>query len=70
MTLAELMRQLQGEQSVRAFADELGLSPSTLDKIYAGRREPGRRVIRALVAKYPERREQVLSLFLPQKRGQ
>ncbi|MGI6377441.1 MAG: hypothetical protein GXY68_04510 [Chloroflexi bacterium] len=64
MELVELMHELQGRKPVALWAQELGINRSTLNKIYRGKRGPGRAVVRALVRRYPERRDEILSLFL------
>lgn len=69
MTLPDLMRQLQGDRSIKAYARDLGVSPSTLDKVYGGRRGPGRALVQALVRRHPEERERILALFLGHKTG-
>jgi hypothetical protein len=63
--MVALLQELQGSARASVFARELGIAHSTLVKVYAGRRGAGRKVVAALLRRYPERRNDILSLFLP-----
>ena len=41
-----LMKTTQGERSLRAFAEELQVTPSYLSDIYNGRRSPGPAILK------------------------
>jgi transcriptional regulator with XRE-family HTH domain len=41
----QLMKTTQGEQSLRTFANEIGVTPAYLSDIYNGRRSPGPAVL-------------------------
>lgn len=63
MTLIELMRQLQGEQSQEAFAERLGVHQTMVSAVYRGDRRPGRRVVAGLLRAFPERADEIKGLF-------
>ncbi len=46
--LIDFIRQKQGQSSLRAFATEVGCSAAYLSDIYAGKREPGPKVLEFL----------------------
>lgn len=52
--LIEAMKEIQGERSLREFADDLGISHSTLSMIYSGQRGIGRKVLSALAQSCPK----------------
>lgn len=60
----ELMRELQGDMSDREFAKRLGMSRSAVRMVKSGQRNAGARMIRSLVKAFPERSQQITSLFL------
>lgn len=64
MTLIELMRQLQGDESQEQFAARIGVHQTTVSLIYRGERQPGRRVVIRLMRAFPERADEIrLSFF-------
>ena len=64
--LRALIRELQGADTLTAFALRVGVSDSALGAVLLGERRMGRKLITALVAAYPERGEELTSLFLRQ----
>lgn len=51
MTVAQLvsyLRAKQGNRTAKAFAVELGISAAYLSDVYAGRREPGDKILSRL----------------------
>ncbi|MGI6376460.1 MAG: helix-turn-helix domain-containing protein [Anaerolineae bacterium] len=63
MTLIELMRELQGEDSQEAFAARIGVHQTMVSQIYNGAVRPGRRVVTGLARAYPERAEEIKACF-------
>lgn len=63
MTLIELMRELQGEDSQEQFAARIGVHQSMVSQIYSGIKLPGRRVVTGLARAYPERAEEIKACF-------
>lgn len=50
----ERLQKMQGDKSLRAFADEIGITPAYLCDLYKGRRNPGDKVLSHLgLAKRP-----------------
>jgi transcriptional regulator with XRE-family HTH domain len=44
----EILKKKQNDMSLRQFAQELKVSPSYLSDIYLGRRQIGRKILRAI----------------------
>jgi len=63
MTLAELMRQLQGDESQEQFAERIGVHQTLISKIYAGEVRPGAKVVLGLERAYPGRADEIKALF-------
>jgi transcriptional regulator with XRE-family HTH domain len=58
----KFLKQKQGDQSDRKFAQQLGVSPSYLSDVYNGRTVPGESITSALAA----RREVVFHVPVPE----
>ncbi len=68
MDSVELIRQCKGNMSLREFSKRLNLrvSRSHLGMILNGQRNPGPRVLRVIADAFPETREAIAGLFLPE----
>jgi len=66
MDVRELLRELQGSRSSYEMAELMGVSPSTVRMILTGQRGMGREVMARLIAAFPERRDEILAVFLDQ----
>lgn len=62
-TIAKI-KELQGERSQGQFAAELGISQSTLSRIYSGRRRLGEKVARRIARRYPALTFNLAAFFL------
>ena len=60
----DFLRELQGSQSIQEFADLIGVARSTVSMIYLDERRPGRFFIVRLLKAFPERRKEILDVFL------
>jgi transcriptional regulator with XRE-family HTH domain len=58
----KFLKQKQGDQSDRKFAQQLGVSPSYLSDVYNGRTVPGESITSALMA----RRDVVFHVDVPE----
>jgi len=66
MGWAEIVREIRGDKTQKEFARLLGVSQRVISAIERGELSPGGKVLRALLKVTPERREELLSLFLSQ----
>jgi transcriptional regulator with XRE-family HTH domain len=63
MELRELLRDLKGQDTQMEFAAKVGINQSTVSKLLLGKRIGGRAVIAALLRAYPERHDEIMSVF-------
>jgi transcriptional regulator with XRE-family HTH domain len=65
MTIQELIAQTKTDNrlSTRALARRLNIGESTIRSLIKGTRQPGRKVLYALAAQFPEQRDACLSIF-------
>lgn len=63
MNYLTMLKELQGNLSQEAFAEKLGITQPTLSRFYGQQSYPSRDVIAALVRTFPERRDEILSVF-------
>ena len=66
MNIVELLDMCKDGLSRRKFAAQIGLSPSMLTFLYNGTKKMGNKTLSCLVSRYPQYREQILSVFLSQ----
>lgn len=59
-----ILEDLRGDEPKGAFAKRLGISWRMLNALYAGEKQPGRKVLTGLLREYPHRRDDIASLFL------
>lgn len=64
VTWPELIRQIKGERTQKEFAVLLGIGQSSVSDLLNGKRTPGGKALRALLAVAPDRREELIALFL------
>lgn len=64
MNRSELLDQLRGDMTKGDFAERLGISDRMLTALYAGNRNAGRAVLKALIGEFPERRQEIVDVFL------
>lgn len=64
MSLVELMRELQGDESQERFAARIGVHQTMVSAIYRGEKRPGLRVVAGLLRAFPERASEIKELFL------
>jgi len=60
----ELMQELQGGDSQELFARRIGVTQAMVSAIYRGVRQPGAKVLRGLLAAYPNRASDLQRVFL------
>ena len=63
MDIAQLLDTCRGEHSKRELARSLGISERMVTSLYSGERKAGRRVIEALLRRFPERRAEIVEAF-------
>ena len=61
----DLLRRLQGDMSLDAFAASIDVARSTISMIYLGKRAPGRQFLEKLLIAFPEHRDEIIDVFLP-----
>lgn len=66
---AKLIGEIKGEHTQVEFAKILGVAQSTVSDILRRKRAPGQKFLRGLLRYAPERREELLALFLSQNIG-
>jgi len=64
MTLVELLDNCRGDMTKSAFAECLGISMRMMTAMYGGERRAGRLVLRRLAKRFPEKREEIMTVFL------
>lgn len=64
MTAKQILEELRGDTPKRTFASQLGITPRMLTHIYKGTRHIGEKTIRGLVEAYPQRKDELLAIFL------
>lgn len=63
MQATELLKELQGDQSLREFAKTTGISKSMLHEALAGDKQLGRDSIDKLLTAYPKQHAKILGVF-------
>jgi predicted transcriptional regulator len=63
MTLVDLMKELQGEQTQEEFAALIGATQAMVSAILLGKRGIGRKTVQGLMRAFPERSDVIQSLF-------
>lgn len=63
MTVAALVRELQGELSQEELAAKLGITQAMVSALALGKRGMGRKVAYGMIRAFPDKRDLVLSLF-------
>jgi len=63
MTLVDLMKELQGEQTQEEFAALIGATQAMVSAILLGKRGIGRKTVQGLMRAFPERSDEIQSLF-------
>lgn len=63
MTLSEWLKIKQGDRSQEDFGEFLGISQSTISRVYSGKRGLGANVLKTLVATYPDEIDEIFGLF-------
>jgi plasmid maintenance system antidote protein VapI len=66
MIVSELLDLCRGSMSKRQFAKTLGIAPSMLTFLYNGTKRMGNKTAAGLLKHYPEHRDRILEVFLPQ----
>ena len=66
MELAELLRECQGDMNQGELAGLLGISQAQLSRLFSGKRRPGRVALAGMLRAFPEKRDRILSVFLPE----
>lgn len=69
MDRVQLLNECRGDMHKIDFASEIGISLRFLNALYAGTRNPGRRVLGALLKKFPDRQADILDVFLPENKS-
>lgn len=64
----EMIRRLKGNMTQEQFARLLGLSQRSISGYLMGERKPGAKALQALLTFAPERREEILGVFLAERR--
>jgi len=60
----ELLRELKGSRSNLEMAKLIGTSRAAVRMILGGHRRAGRKVVRGLVAAFPDREDDIIAVFL------
>ena len=66
MTVAELVRELQGELSQEELATKLGITQAMVSALLLGKRGLGRKVAHGMIRAFPDKNDAILSLFFSQ----
>ena len=66
MTVAELVRELQGGMSQEELADKLGITQAMVSALLLGKRGLGRKVAHGMILAFPDKNDAILSLFFAQ----
>ncbi len=66
MTIEQLVRELQGDMSQEELAQRLGVTQAMVSALLLGKRGLGRKVAIGMMQAFPERQDDILSLFLSQ----
>ena len=61
-----LLKELQGDLSLREFADLIGVAHSSIGMVLTEDRRPGRKFVDGLVRAFPARRAEILDVFFPE----
>ncbi len=59
----DLLRSVQGSMNGKQFAELLGVSNSMINDVLRGKRQPGRKVIGALIRAFPEKRREIVDVY-------
>lgn len=65
----ELIRELKGADTQAEFAAKIGVNQSTVSKLLKGKRVGGRAVLTGLLKAYPERADDLLTVFFAASRA-
>jgi hypothetical protein len=67
--IEELLELCRGDLAKGKFAAKIGITNTMLNNLYTGKRRMGEKTVAGLVYNYPQYKDRILEVFLPQNRN-